>query len=284
MAFRSTAAAARCSRPTRSASRALGSIRSATWGSGIVLTNHTGATLTFNLVGYNTGDGLRIVGGGGHLLHGMQVGLKIDGMSAAPNGGNGLTIDASANNVVGEPVASQGNSFSGNLGHGVVIRQAGSTGNTLRNNLIGANLAGTGPVGNSGWYLLDGASNNTIGGNAAVDGNLVAYNGTGGIAVLSGTGNAIRVNRLRSNGGIGIDLDADGALPADGPTANDSLDADTGGNRRQNYPVLTSSTAAAFSGVLKSTPNTTHTLDGYSSASADPSGFGEVKSGSERPP
>ena len=154
----------------------------------------------------------------------------------------------------------------------------GATGNTLRNNVIGTNVAGTGPVPNGAWgILIAGASDNTIGGTAAVDGNLVAYNAGGGVVVLSGTGNSIRVNRLRGNGGLGIDLDADGALPADGVTANDALDADSGGNRLQNYPVLTSSTAAAFSGILKSAPNTSYTLDGYVSTAADTSGFGEAE-------
>ena len=248
-------------------------------GSGIVLTNHVGATLTFNLVGHNGGDGIRFVGGGGHVLHGMQVGLTLAGTAAAPNAGNGLTVDNSANNAIGEPFSGGGNLFCGNGGHGIVLRGAGATGNTIKNDLVGTNAGSTGPVPNGGWgILIDGASNNAIGGATVPDGNLVAYNGTGGIAVLSGNGNLIRATRIRANSGIGIDLDGDGALPADSVTPNDVGDSDGGGNRRQNYPVLLSSTATSMSGTLRAAPSTSYTVDGFVSAVADPSGFGEAES------
>ena len=47
---------------------------------------------------------------------------------------------------------------------------------------------------------------------------------------------------------------------------NDPLDADTGANGRQNYPVITSSTLfpgnlLQVQGTLDSTPNTTFTID-----------------------
>ncbi len=65
--------------------------------------------------------------------------------------------------------------------------------------------------------------------------------------VKSGLGNApqpvgarISGNAIYANGGIGINL-VGGTEDAQGVTANDPGDGDTGPNYLQNYPVITSS-------------------------------------------
>src|SRR6185503_11921522 len=98
----------------------------------------------------------------------------------------------------------------------------------------------------------------------------IAFNNGLGIA-LTGAANGvtIRVNSIHSNAGLGIDLGGDGV------TMNDPLDADTGPNGLQNFPVITSVAAQLITGTFNGAPNTAFTLDLYSSPAADASGFGE---------
>ncbi len=61
--------------------------------------------------------------------------------------------------------------------------------------------------------------------------------------------------------------------------ANDPLDADTGPNGLQNYPVLTSVRSTSgnvnITGSLESKPSTTYELEFFGNDAVDPSGFGE---------
>jgi hypothetical protein len=68
----------------------------------------------------------------------------------------------------------------------------------------------------------------------------------------------IRGNYIHSNG-FSIDLNADG------PTANDFQDLDVGPNQFQNYPGVSGVTPASVGGELFSAPDSTYTIDFYSS-------------------
>ncbi|MBC7796552.1 MAG: hypothetical protein H7Z37_06750 [Pyrinomonadaceae bacterium] len=130
--------------------------------------------------------------------------------------------------------------------------------------------------------------NNVIGGINVGDGNVISFNGDGttvptlfgeaGIAVFAGaTNNPIYGNGIVSNTGAGIDL---GISDADGVTANDPLDVDSGnGNNLQNFPSLTSasssSTTTTIGGTLDSTASTTFRVEFFSSVAADAGGNGE---------
>ncbi len=125
--------------------------------------------------------------------------------------------------------------------------------------------------------IFNGAQGNLIGSATTGAGNLIAFNTFSGIDVFDSTttGNDFNANSISSNGGLGINL-AGGTENGFGVTSNDTLDADTGPNRLQNYPVLTLATSAAvIQGSLNSAAATTYRLDFYSSPSADNSGFGE---------
>lgn len=102
--------------------------------------------------------------------------------------------------------------------------------------------------------------------------NILNFAGAG-IAVASGNRNLLTSNTTFNNGGIGIDLGANGPTPND----NDTSDADTGANDLQNAPVLStvSSSGSTINGTLNSRIFSTFTLQFFSSAQADPSGFGE---------
>jgi hypothetical protein len=84
-------------------------------------------------------------------------------------------------------------------------------------------------------------------------------------------------NSIYGNSSLGIDLIPTGY--GFGPTPNDPLDADTGGNGLQNYPVVTAARVEGsqmrVTGFLHSTPTSTFTLEFFASPTCDGSGFGE---------
>jgi CSLREA domain-containing protein len=240
-------------------------------GNGILLENVTGTYITTALISGNGSHGVRIVGGSGTVFRGNFVGTNLASNQAIPNGGHGLSLENTSGNVLGEPVSGGGNIISGNAGSGIFLFQ--SSGNVVTNNILGLNLAASMALPNGVHGVLVQSSNdNTIGGEAQ---NIIAGNTSLGVAILSGQRNRVRPNMIYANGGLGIDLDRDGALPFDGVTFNDPSDGDTGANGLLNAPILTSATLTTVNGRVKTAPGTALTVDLYRSTSCDPAGFGE---------
>ena len=220
-------------------------------------------------------------------VQGNRIGTSADGMSAIPNGGDGIRIDLGNNNVIGGSATGAGNVISGNgtvasgLGHGNGIT-VGSSNNIIQGNFIGTDATGTGPLPNLDDGIT-GGRNTTVGGTGAGEGNVIAFNGLRGITNggTLGTSNSYRGNSIHSNGtagspflpGLGIDLGPSG------PTANDTGDTDTGANNLQNFPIITSVMAAGNStnvkGSLNSSASNSFNLDFYRNSACDPSGNGE---------
>ncbi|HWN96226.1 MAG TPA: immunoglobulin domain-containing protein [Methylomirabilota bacterium] len=197
------------------------------------------------------------------------VGTTPNGQAALGNSCCGIILqsDAYRNLVIS-------NLVSGNNGAGILI--AGSTGtssNRIVANLIGSDLSGFNPLGNTAeGVLIVTGTNNEVGGIGVGQGNLIAFNGGAGIAVTSGTGHALRGNRIFNNSGLGIDLGAGGV------TANDAGDGDAGPNNLQNFPVLTAAltqNGTAISGTLNSLPSTAFRVEFFANAMGDPSNHGE---------
>lgn len=99
----------------------------------------------------------------------------------------------------------------------------------------------------------------------------ISGNQGAGVVLESGSGNTIRGNAIFDNGGLGIDLGADGI------TENDTDDDDTGANGLLNFPIITSVTAGStnIDGTFSSTPNSTFELDFYGNSRCNDSGNGE---------
>ncbi len=218
---------------------------------------------------------------GSVVVEGNTIGTTADGTGALGNAGDGILL---ANGAQFDVIDS--NVISANLGNGVDIDAPlggiplpppppPTSFNIVTGNFIGTNAAGTGPLGNQGnGVLINGESNNTIGGTASGAANTIAYNTGAGVAVVgaTATGNPIRGNSLHDNTGLGIDLGADGA------SLNDAGDGDSGPNNLQNFPVLVTSlvgTSTQLTGTFNSQANAAYTLDFYASAAADPTGYGE---------
>jgi CSLREA domain-containing protein len=279
---------------------ALGTAQLGTTGTGIRVdtsTNTIGGTTgttaggactgACNLASGNTNSGIAVfdtAGGAGNTIQGNFVGTNAAGTAAIGNGFWGVQLQTSGTlNVLGGTTAAARNVISGNVGIGIVVQGADQT--TIQGNYIGVDTTGAAlgngvSIGNQGIVL--GASNCTIGGLAAGAGNIIANNNGAGILVAAGTnpatGNSIRGNSFFSNARLGIDLSG-GAEDANGVTANDNKDPDTGPNNLQNFPVLTSAFVGGTSvgGTLNSTVGATVIVDVYSNDACDLSGDGEGK-------
>lgn len=269
---------------------------------GVVITTTGGdTTLSNNLVGGTTPGAGNVISGNrfdGILIgsfgttnttvQGNRIGTNANGTAAIPNDGDGIRIDLGRNNVIGGNAPGAGNLISGNgrngsgTGRGDGIRIGGSF-NVIKGNLIGTDVTGTAPLRNLDNGISAGGSSTAIGGTAAGDGNVIAFNGQSGIWTNGANSIqiSIRGNSIHSNGtftspfagSLGIDL---GAI---GPTPNDAGDVDTGPNFLQNFPIITSVTAGASStnvkGTLNSSASKSFDLDFFRNNACDPLGHGE---------
>jgi len=220
---------------------------------------------------------------GGNTIIGNFIGVGADGESAPGNTGNGIFVQAMtttiASNVIG-----------GNLGNGIELLGVAvgdpkpSNHNTITGNHIGVGPDASATLGNRGHgILINNSADNWIGGTETGQGNIIAHNGYlggyDGIALVESftfdlsTGNRFLGNSIYDNGGVaeGIGID----LRRDGPTANDSDDADGGPNHLQNYPVIERVRGATVVGSLTSTPNATFRLEFFGSSTCSPSGYGQ---------
>lgn len=140
--------------------------------------------------------------------------------------------------------ADQGNVIGWNDNHGIVVFNA-TLENVIVGNMIGA--SGTGDrIGNDrhGIVVRDGGAGSsrvvigsrvtTPSNNFANRENRIAFNAFDGISLQRDAWAEIRGNRMRENGHLAIDLNANGA------TANDDGDGDGGANWTQNFPVIDS--------------------------------------------
>ncbi|MEP7132399.1 MAG: hypothetical protein ABI914_04495 [Acidobacteriota bacterium] len=224
----------------------------------------------------------------GIVIQGNYIGTNAAGTGAIPNnvGISGTSTGGSTVGAVliGGPSAGQGNVISGNAGDGIFIEVLGGTTIglvTIQGNFIGTDAAGTLALGNGGGGInfVNFAATPTVagalvGGPAAGNANVIAFNAIDGVLVNGFTNVGIEGNSIHDNGFQGIALAGGGT-----PLLNDACDADTGSNNLQNYPVLTAASIAGsnvtISGTLNSTASTAFRIEFFSNTACDASGFGE---------
>jgi hypothetical protein len=221
--------------------------------------------------GLSTGAGNAILlnTGGGNHIEGNFIGTDPTGTTARGNEDDAIVFGSSHDNFIGGPTPGARNviSASGRVAFFIL-----SSGNVIQGNFIGTQKDGVSPLGNQsglGAAGLGGANNNTIGGTAAGEANVIAFNDIYGWVgeASAGNGNAIRGNSIHDNGALGLDL-----LGAGGPSANDPGDPDTGANNLQNFPIIqsvehlgpTGAGSTRIVGKFNSVPATTFELDFYS--------------------
>jgi parallel beta-helix repeat protein len=240
---------------------------------GILVNGVSGNVIQNNVISGNNDEGIEFnLGATGNVVQNNKIGTNAAGTADLGNTNTGITFNAAGND--NNQVLN--NLISGNDSTAILI---GSNNITIRGNKIGTDITGTLAIANSedGIQIASGASNNTIGGQLAGQGNTIAFNARNGVRVLTGTGNRISGNSIFSNGTLGIDL-----IPVvAGVTPNDPLDLDSGPNGLQNFPVILTAgsdgVVTLITGTISSSINTNLTIEFFSSPSPDPSGFGEGK-------
>jgi choice-of-anchor C domain-containing protein len=239
-------------------------------GNGIILNGSSysqigGTTsLAANTIGRNVLDGIQLLGASTYnTIQGNFIGTNASGTSSLGNQRYGVYFSTGAiNNTLGGTTTGAGNVISGNTNYGVLVE---ADSNTIQGNTIGRNPANSSSLANSVGVYVNNVSNTVIGGSATGAANIIAGNTNQGIVVTgtSAANNAILGNSIFSNGGLGIDLAADAAVQA-----NDSLDADTGANGLQNFPVISSAvsgpTGTTIAGSLNSLASTNFRLEFFS--------------------
>ena len=213
-----------------------------------------------NIVAGNGFAGITIEGTGstGTTVLGNYIGTNAAGTAAIGNDSGILVGFGAVGTIIGS--GSDGNVVSGNVGIGIEISGATTSGTQIVGNLIGVS-AGQTPLGNgSDGVFVNAATQNQIGFVGA--GNIIANNNGAGVNVSVGSGTTISGNSIFSNAGIGIDLGGNGV------TANDTGDADTGPNNLLNFPVLSTFNGGAsptVTGTYAGLPNTTLALEFFAS-------------------
>ena len=100
-----------------------------------------------------------------------------------------MLIEEASDNTVGGTTAAARNVISANE-WGIRMDGSTATGNIVEGNYIGTDVTGTLPLGNEidGVIFSTSASNNTVGGTAAGQGNTIAFNVAAGVLVAVGDG------------------------------------------------------------------------------------------------
>jgi CSLREA domain-containing protein len=202
----------------------------------ILTPNNTigGTTLAArNIISGNKGQGIRMQGSeaSGNIVQGNFIGVDSTGTAALGNGTDcchsGIVMHLGAsNNLIGGSVPGAGNVISGNTADGVTIADAGTTGNIVAGNFIGTDVTGTQDVGNAfdGVVMVDGTSENLIGGTEAGAGNVLSGNGANGVAIYQvGTmGNLVQGNHIGSDvtGTLALNNSGHGVAIAAGASNN----------------------------------------------------------------
>ncbi len=213
-----------------------------------------------NVISGNKSIGILLLFSGsspGLTLQGNLIGTSADGTTALPGQDYGILVnDPITDAAIGGNTPTARNLFSGNENSAIYLTSSGSTpsGESLRiiGNYFGTDWSGTLPLPNGAFPESPGQPQSTIfvfklgnckvsfGGDAAGEGNLIAFGAAAGVQVASCTGASILGNRFHSNR-IAVDLSS--SSNADGATPNDVDDPDgndpgTGGNRLQNNPQI----------------------------------------------
>ena len=156
-----------------------------------------------SITGFNF-DGIRLETGGGNLVAGNWIGVALGG-GAAGNGAYGVeTRSGSANNVIGgagtDANVISANGHTGPTYSGVGVFDPGTTGNVIKGNLIGTDVAGSAAAGFGNGFagvLLRQSSGNSVGIGGV--GNVISGNVNAGVYLDTEANDTVLGNRIGTN-------------------------------------------------------------------------------------
>jgi uncharacterized repeat protein (TIGR01451 family) len=151
-----------------------------------------------NFISGNVAAGVEVSSGsGGVTLFGNYIGTDTSGLNPVGNA-VGILIDGGSGVIVGGASPGEGNVISGNaavngfLGNGIEV-DTSAGGNLFLGNFVGTDPTGTLPVPNAGsGFSFQGSTNDTVGGTAQGDANVISGNFGNGI-ITGGTATGLRV-------------------------------------------------------------------------------------------
>ncbi len=158
---------------------------------GLVIT--AGGGIVRGLVINRFAHGIMLLGGSSTIA-GNYLGTDVTGMAARANTDTGVAMLGSSNNVIGGASPADHNLISGNAGAGVSIRN--SSGNAVKGNYLGTDAAGAAAIPNLHGVFIWDAPNNTVGGTAPGEGNVISGNNEEGVVIsqVGATGNLVAGN------------------------------------------------------------------------------------------
>lgn len=164
-----------------------------------------------NVISGNGGDGVRIEGSSTQVV-GNTIGLQANRSAVVPNQLNGIYVSGS-NNTIGAGTEPGRNIIAGNEKDG--IRISGGTSTEVVNNIIGTNPDGAAGFGNFRGISVDaGATTNTIGDALGALGNVISGNNSHGVFIKGATttGTIVAGNRIgvKANGETALGNGGDG--------------------------------------------------------------------------
>ncbi len=206
-----------------------GTVANPNYGTGVSFVGSPSATIggstaaAGNVISGNYGNGIQLNDSVSALVEGNLIGTDVTGTQPLGNGG-GLEVGPNPEFTATDDTILD-NVLSAN-GGGMSFYT--STNNVIQGNLIGTDITGTKPLGNSGdgIYMADGGID-TIGGTAAGQGNVISNNGGSGIAAAS----QIFGDNLVQGNLIGTDITGTVAMgnAGDGIAIFDEFDNTIGG-------------------------------------------------------
>ncbi|WP_406696167.1 hypothetical protein V5E97_34780 [Singulisphaera sp. Ch08] len=182
----------------------------------IIGTNGDGVSDTRerNIISGNTGDAVQVNFGSDNRVSGNYIGTGVNGVTALPNLGDGVSILQGTGNIIG----TNGDGTADDLERNVISRNntgviINGTNNRVSGNFIGTDANGTAALSNTfdGITISAPSSGNIIGTNGdgmsdGLEGNVISGNNGHGV-VIDGDENRVSGNR------IGTDVTGTAALP-----------------------------------------------------------------------